>query len=113
MFWPIWPTAFDGLRDIGLGLALCKWLELEVGQAWEEGALVRSLIAVVLGFKFSSGVGIRKAVQDIRGAIQPEIQPVGVPALTAAIRVGLQGLQSSKWPEAVVKFFGGCAGKCL
>ena len=99
-----WPTTFDKLRDIGLGLAICEWLELEVGHGWEEAVVVRSFIAVVLGFKFSSGIGIRKAVQSIRGVIQSEIQPTGAPELTAAIRVGLQGLQASKWPAAVVNF---------
>lgn len=99
-----WPTTYEGLRDIGLGLALCEWLELEVGQAWGEGAVVRSFIAVVLAFKFSSSSGIRKAVKSIKGAIQPEIHPAGTPELTAAIRVGLQGLQASKWPAAVVNF---------
>ena len=99
-----WPDTFDALRDIGLGLSICEWLELEVGQGWEEAVVVRSFIAVVLGFKFSSSIGIRKAVQSIRGVIQSEIQPTGAPELTAAIHVGLQGLQASKWPAAVVNF---------
>ena len=85
-------------------LLICAILELEVGHGWEEAVVVRSFIAVVLGFKFSSGIGIRKAVQSIRGVIQSEIQPTGAPELTAAIRVGLQGLQASKWPAAVVNF---------
>ena len=66
--------------------------------------MVRSFIAVVLGFKFSSGVGIRKAVQTIKGAIQPEKQPVGSPELMTALRSGLLGLQASHWPDAVANF---------
>lgn len=99
-----WPVSFEGLRDIGLGLALCEWLELDVGQGWEEAAVVRAFIAVVLGYKFSSGIGIRKAVQSLRGVIQPEIQPVGASELIAEMRVRLHGLQASKWPDSVVNF---------
>ena len=99
-----WPSTFEALRQLGLGLAICEWLELEAGQGWEEVVVVRSFIAVVLGFKFSSGVGIRKAVQTIKGAIQPEKQPVGSPELMTALRSGLLGLQASHWPDAVANF---------
>jgi Ca-activated chloride channel homolog len=99
-----WPMSFDALRDLGLGLAICEWLELEAGQGREEAAVVRAFIAVVLGFKYSSGTGIRKAVQTIKGVIQPEKQSAVDPELTAAIRVGLQGVQASRWPETVMNF---------
>ncbi len=99
-----WPTTFDALRELGLGLAICEWLELEAGQGWEEVVVVRSFIAVVLGFKFSAGVGLRKAVQSIKGAIQPEKRPVGSPELMAALRSRLLGLQASHWPDAVANF---------
>lgn len=99
-----WPMSFNALRDLGLGLSICEWLELEAGQGRDEAAVVRAFIAVVLGFKFSSGNGIRKAVQTIKGAIQPEKQSAVDPELTAAIRVGLQGLQASRWPDAVMNF---------
>ena len=101
-----WPMSFNALRDLGLGLALCEWLELEAGQGRDEAAVVRAFIAVVLGFKYSSGTGIRKAVQTIKGAIQPEKQSTIAPELAAAIRVGLQGVQASRWPDAVVNFPG-------
>ena len=96
--------SFNALRDLGLSLSICEWLELEVGQGRDEAAVVRAFIAFVLGFKFSSGTGIRKAVQTIKGAIQPEKKSAVDPELAAAIRVGLQGLQASKWPDAVMNF---------
>ena len=99
-----WPMSFNALRDLGLGLAICEWLELEAGQGRDEAAVVRAFIAVVLGFKYSSGTGIRNIVQTVMGAIQPEKQSAVAPELTAAIRVGLQGLQASRWPEAVMNF---------
>jgi hypothetical protein len=43
-------------------------------------------------------------VQTIKGAIQPEKQSAVAPELTAAIRVGLQGVQAFKWPDAVMNF---------
>jgi hypothetical protein len=99
-----WPMSFDALRDLGLSLAICEWLELDVGQGREEAAVVRAFIAAVLGFKYSDASGIRKAVQAIKGVIQAEKQSVDDPELTAAIRVGLQGVQASKWPDSVANF---------
>lgn len=99
-----WPKTFDALRNLGLGLSICEWLELEVGQGWEEAAVVRAFIAVVLSFNFSSNLGFRKAVQTIKGVIQHDKQSAVSPELTVAIRVGMQGMHASKWPEAIVNF---------
>ena len=43
--------SFNALRDLGLGLAICEWLEMEVGQGLDEVVVVRAFTAVVLGFK--------------------------------------------------------------
>jgi Ca-activated chloride channel family protein len=99
-----WPTTFVQLRDIGLGLAVCEWLELEVGSGQDEAAVVLAFITVVMGFGFTSGTGIRKVVQSIKGVLYPEKQPEVDAQLTAEIRHGLQGVQASKWPDAVVNF---------
>jgi hypothetical protein len=99
-----WPATFDALRDIGLGLALCEWLELEAGQGREESAVVSAFIAVVLGFNLSSRLGIRKAVQSIKDVIQHVKLPAVSPELSASVLVGLQGIQASRWPETVVNF---------
>ena len=99
-----WPMSFNALRDLGLGLCLCEWLELEVGQGKDEAAVVRAFIHVVLGFKFSSDTGIRKAVQTIRSAIQPDKQFVAPAELSALIRASLVGVQASKWPDALMNF---------
>ena len=98
--------SFNAPRDLGLGLAICEWLEMEVGQGLDEIVVVRAFTAVVLGFKYSSGTGIRKAVQTIKGVIQPEKQSAVALELTAAIRVGLQGVPACRWPAAVVNFPG-------
>jgi Ca-activated chloride channel family protein len=99
-----WPNTFEELRDIGLGLAICEWLELEAGIGQEEPSVVRAFIGVVLGFKYSSGIGIRKAVQSIKGVIQPEKQLAAETQLAVTIRLGLQGIQASRWPDAVANF---------
>ena len=99
-----WPMSFNALRDLGLGLSICEWLELEAGLGRDESAVVRAFITAMLGFKFSSGIGIRKAVQTLKGAIQPEKQVVVDPELAALIRLGLQGVQAAKWPDALVNF---------
>jgi Ca-activated chloride channel homolog len=99
-----WPMSYEALRNIGLGLAICEWLEIEVGKGRNEAEVVRAFIAVVLGFKLASGFGVRKAVQTIKGVIQPANQTAATPEITGAIRLGLQGLQASNWPESVANF---------
>ena len=99
-----WPTTYEELRNIGIGLAVCEWLELEAGQGQEEEAVVSAFIAVVLDFGFASDHGIRKMVKSIKGAMQPVKPRAQDPKLVAAIGQGLQGLQSSRWPDAVLNF---------
>jgi hypothetical protein len=103
-----WPTSYAGLRHIGLGLTLCEWLELDVGSGENEAAVVQAFIAVVLGFGFTAGRGIGKAMRAIqgalKGAVHTESPTTADTRLATAVRAGLQGLQAAKWPDAVLSF---------
>jgi Ca-activated chloride channel family protein len=99
-----WPHFYAELRNIGLGLALCEWLELEIGAGKDEATVVGEFIAVVLGFGFTTGYGFGKALQVIKSAIRPEKQMPIDAELSATIGARLHGLQTAKWPDAVLNF---------
>ncbi len=100
----MWPKTYAGLRQLGLGLATCEWLELEIGNGESEAAVVAAFIAVVLGFGLTAGQGIGRAMQAIKTAIRPA-KPLVVDArLAAFVRAEFQGLQASAWPDTVRYF---------
>jgi len=99
-----WPHFYAELRNIGLGLALCEWLELEIGAGKDEATVVGEFISVVLSFGFTTGYGFGKAMQVIKSAIHLEKQIPIDAKLSANIGARLKGLQASKWPEAVLNF---------
>jgi len=87
-----------------MGLALCEWLELEIGAGKDEATVVDEFIAVVLNFGFTTGYGFGKAMQAIKSAIRPEKQIPIDAQLSANIGARLKGLQASKWPESALNF---------
>ena len=98
-----WPTSCAGLRHIGLGLALCEWLELELARDAREADVVMAFIAVVLGLGFTrQGVGL--VMRALKGAIRPDKPLAADPQLCAAIRASLQGVQPASWPAALLNF---------
>ena len=99
-----WPLTYMELRHIGLGLALCEWLELEIGAGKDEAAVVRAFIAAVQSFGFTAGFGIGKAMQAIKVAIRPEKQIPIDAQLSNTIGAGLRGITAAKWPDAVLNF---------
>lgn len=99
-----WPHTYSELRTIGLGLALCEWLEFEIGVGEDEAAVVSAFIAVVQSFGFTTGRGVSKAISAIKGIIQPEKPTPPDSQLGILVRTALQGLQASKWPESLLNF---------
>ena len=98
-----WPTSCAGLRHIGLGLALCEWLELGLASDVPEADVVMAFIAVVLGFGFTRQ-GVGRVMRALKGAIRPDKQLAADPQLCAAIRASLQGVQGASWPAALLNF---------
>jgi Ca-activated chloride channel family protein len=99
-----WPHTYSELLNIGLGLALCEWLEFEIGVGEDEAAVVSAFIAVLQSFGFTTGRGVSKAISAIKGIIQPEKPTPPDSQLGTFVRAALQGLQASKWPESLLNF---------
>jgi Ca-activated chloride channel homolog len=99
-----WPKTYAALRQLGLGLAICEWLELDIGNGQNQADVVVAFLAAVLACGFTAGQGIGRAVQAIKTAMRPAKQPVVDARLMALVRSRLQGLQASQWPEAVRNF---------
>jgi Ca-activated chloride channel family protein len=99
-----WPSTYSALRDIGLGLAICEWLEFEMGKGMNESVVVAAFIAVIQSLHFVSLQGLTNAVRTMKGVITSTKRPAVDAQLVADIRLGLNGIQASKWPAAVVDF---------
>lgn len=88
-----WPKTYDELRAIGLGLAICEWLEFEVGVDSTESRVVAVFLAVVQTFGFLH-------LEDHKmTAVQ-----VNKDVVTIKICNGLRGMQPATWPESVASF---------
>ena len=100
----LWPTTYGELRDMGLGVAICEWLELEVGADSHEEIVVSTFLAVLREFHFIKIDGLKKTVNAIREAVSPQRTiPVDV-ELAESIREGLRGILPVKWPNRLVNF---------
>ena len=99
-----WPKTYADLRDMGLGLAICEWLEFEIGDGHDETMVVAAFLNVLREFGFVTGSGSQKSAETSRKAVVN----VGVSALqdgvSRAIRAGLKDVTAQTWPLAVVNF---------
>jgi Ca-activated chloride channel family protein len=100
----LWPTTFAELRDLGLGYAICEWLEFEIGQDRDESTVVATFLSVLQELGLASISGLKGAMQSIKSAVSHRkvAQIEGDVALE--IRRGLQGITSQAWPKSVVDF---------
>lgn len=104
----LWPTTFGQLRELGLGLAICEWLEFDLAQGRTEEEVVRAFLELVLEFDIEVRGGLRQVGRSLKRVItpQPKIQSQ-VPAaseLHIAIREGLKGLKAKDWPRRLLEF---------
>jgi Ca-activated chloride channel family protein len=101
-----WPRAYVDLRDLGLGIAICEWLEFEVGNGQEEAVVVATFLSVMQELGWASTGGLKGAVQFIRRSMRAvtardaQVQD----ELAAEIRLGLQGTTAQVWAQAVIDF---------
>ena len=99
-----WPTSYAELRDLGLGLAVCEWLEFDIGANQDEGQVVAVFLAVIKGMGLASTRGLQKITDAIQKVIHG---PVALPTageMADAIRKALAGITAQAWPRAVVDF---------
>jgi hypothetical protein len=100
----VWPTTYGELRDIGLGLAICEWLEFEVGADVSERIVVTTFTAVVREFGFVKLGGLQETVRATKGADSSDNAVPTDRDLAARIRSGLTDIQPGKWPNSVANF---------
>jgi Ca-activated chloride channel family protein len=100
----VWPTTYGELRDIGLGLAICEWLEFEVGADAVERIVVTTFSAVVQEFGFVKIGGLQATVQAGKSVGSADSAIPFVADVADRIRSALKGIQPGKWPNSVVNF---------
>jgi hypothetical protein len=96
-----WPLTYDALRDLGLGLAICEWLELRIGAGHGEHDVVQAFLAVLMEFRFARSKGVRQTIKLIRDTVQLGRNLRFPPELAYEIRAGLLGVQATNWPDAI------------
>jgi hypothetical protein len=100
----LWPKTYAGLQDLGLGLAVCEWLEFEIGNDSTEEIVVSTFLGVMVELALPGGEGLKGAVAAIQTALfRPKEIPVSGP-MAADIREGLKGIAAKSWPDAVANF---------
>jgi Ca-activated chloride channel family protein len=100
----LWPSTYAELRDLGLGLSICEWLEFEIGRERNEQLVVATFLSAVREFRFKGDNNSTRAVPAVKGAIsivkveKPETE------LASEIRLAMAGVGPQTWPVAVVNF---------
>lgn len=104
----LWPTTFGQLRELGLGLAICEWLEFDLAQGRTEEEVVRAFLALVLEFDIDVRGGLRQVGRSLKAVISPQpkmqSQATAESELHSAIREGLKGLKAKDWPKRLLEF---------
>ena len=104
----LWPTTYGQMRELGLGLAICEWLEFDVAQERAEEEVVSAFLELVLEFDIDVRGGLRQAGRSLKRAIssKPKTHPQAPAAseLHSAIREGLRGLRAKDWPKRLLEF---------
>ena len=100
----LWPTTYAELRDLGLGLAVCEWLEFEVGAEREESAVVSAFLSVVHELGLANTVGLKGAVASVKRAIASRKVEQEEGEIAAKVRVGMNGAAAHTWPKSVIDF---------
>jgi Ca-activated chloride channel family protein len=99
-----WPKTYAELRDIGLDLPICEWLEFGIGSEREEGLVVATFLMVVQEFSFFTASGLSRTVKAIKHAVSPPNVSKVNESIAVALRNGLKGIAGQSWPVAVVNF---------
>ncbi len=104
----LWPTTYGQMRELGLGLAICEWLEFDVAQERAEEEVVSAFLELVLEFGIDVRGGLRQAGRSLKRVIssKPKTHPQA-PAtseLHSVIREGLKGLKAKDWPKRLLEF---------
>jgi Ca-activated chloride channel family protein len=100
----LWPTTYGQLRELGLGLAICEWLEFGVGQDLAQEVVIGAFFDVLREFNLDARGGLRQAGRSLKNAIYPQTKVEAASDLHVAIRLGLKGVKAKDWPLGVLEF---------
>ena len=99
-----WPKSYADLRDMGLGLAICEWLEFEIGEGHDEAMVVAIFLNVLRDFGFVTGNGSLRGGDAVRRDSSNATVRAGSNEISKLIRTGLKDVTAQAWPLAVVNF---------
>lgn len=99
-----WPITYAELRDIGVDLPICEWLEFEIGSERDEGLVVATFLMVVREFCFFTASGPSRTVKAKRQTDSPPNVSKVDESIAVALRNGLKGISGQSWPATVVNF---------
>jgi Ca-activated chloride channel family protein len=100
----LWPKTYAELRDLGLGLSICEWLEFEIGVDRNEHQVITIFLKVLREYGLHRSSGVQKVVQTIQKAMQGTHNELVDGDIADEIRRGLSGITAQAWPRAVVDF---------
>lgn len=99
-----WPSTYAALRDLGLCLSICEWLEFEVGQKLQEKAVVSAFLQVMQGMVFAVDKSVLSGTQDSGGGLRLVKEQSPASELEVEIRQALANVGAQAWPIAIVNF---------
>jgi Ca-activated chloride channel family protein len=99
-----WPATYAELRDLGLGLTVCEWLEFEIGAQRDESVVVSVFLNVIHELGLASTIGLKGAVESMKRVMSSSKATQVEGEVAAKIRSGLNGATAQVWPSSVVDF---------
>jgi Ca-activated chloride channel family protein len=103
-----WPDTYLGLRELGVGLTVCEWLEFEVGHGREEIEVVHAFLTVLQETKLPAYPSVQGAIEVIKQVFTQQKAPKpkdGTFAdICSEISLAFANCTARRWPKAVVSF---------
>lgn len=100
----LWPSTFAELRDLGLALAICEWLEFGLGSDSTESEVVSEFLAVVVEMARAGGWGVNTRTKSVGRVLMGGKPGPVAKSLVDALLDDLKMMTPQYWPNAVVHF---------
>ena len=100
----IWPNTYAELRDLGLALSICEWLEFGIGIDIEETVLVSVFLSVVSELGLDSAVHLSKEMHIAKRTAAINKPDKAKDEVAERMRLALRGATAQQWPKSVVDF---------
>ena len=99
-----WPSTYAELRDLGLALSICEWLEFEIGATMEEAIVVTAFLSVVSELGLASAARFVKEMDIAQRAGSATESDKTKDEVVGRVRLALKGATAQQWPKSVVDF---------